>query len=85
MTTVYYTSHFEKRIKKYKHLKGKIEKKIANFRENPFNRSLKTHRLSGELKNYYSFSIEKNIRIMFSFESKNKVTFVDIGTHDVYK
>lgn len=80
------TKDFEKSFEK---LPPKIQalavKKIFLFRNNPFNPSLKTHKLKGELKNYHSFSINYQYRVLFEFLSRNKALFYDIGTHEIYK
>lgn len=55
------------------------------FRENPFDPQLKTHKLKGELKDLYSFSISYHWRIVFHFESDTMVVFDAIGTHEVYR
>jgi len=43
---------------------------------------LKTHKLSGELRNLWSFSLEYDLRVVFFFAEENKVVLVDIGTHE---
>ncbi len=59
--------------------------KIESFSNNPFEPSLKTHKLSGRLKDYWSFSVEYDLRIIFYFSDKQKVVLIDIGTHkEVY-
>jgi len=82
---IYYSSEFKKKVKKYSHLKKTIIQRINLFKKNPFDLRLKTHKLSGELKDYWSFSINYNIRILFEFISDRKVGFVDIGSHEIYK
>ncbi len=58
-------------------------KAVIIFVENPFHHSLKTHKLSGKLKNFWSFSVEYNLRVLFYFEENNtKAIFIDFGTHD---
>jgi len=52
------------------------------FSENPFNVKLKTHKLSGTLKDCWAFSVDYNFRIIFKFIDKNKVLLIDIGSHD---
>ncbi|HAX78274.1 MAG TPA: hypothetical protein DCY88_21245 [Cyanobacteria bacterium UBA11372] len=47
-----------------------------------FEKSLKTHKLSGKLKEFWSFSIEYDERILFYFTDDGKAVFVDIGSHD---
>ena len=58
--------------------------KTELFVENPFEESLKTHKLSGKLKDLWSFSIEYDLRVVFYFtnDKPKKAVFVDIGNHD---
>jgi addiction module RelE/StbE family toxin len=58
---------------------------VELFKNNPFDPKLRTHKLSGKLKDLWSFSIEYDLRVIFSFAEQNKVIFVDIGGHkEVY-
>lgn len=59
--------------------------KIAAFETDPSHPSLRTHKLQGKLKDFYSFSITYSHRVIFSYETKDIVVFLAIGTHDVYK
>lgn len=53
------------------------------FINNPFNHQLKTHKLSGKLKDLWSFSIEYDLRVVFYFEEEQeKAVFINFGTHD---
>lgn len=81
----YYSSSFKKSLKKYRSSKNKIVKKINLFLENPFHKNLKTHKLSGKLIAYWSFSVDYHLRILFEFIDQNTVGFIDIGTHDIYR
>jgi addiction module RelE/StbE family toxin len=75
--------------KEYKRLPLKVkklaEKKETILRKEPFESSLKTHKLTGKLKEYYSFSIDYQYRIIFEFAEKNVVWFHSVGTHEIYK
>lgn len=83
---IYYTSRFEKRFKKLpKRVQKLAVKKEKLFRMDPANVALKTHKLTGELKDYYSFSINYQYRIMLKFEKAGDVVFVGVGTHSIYK
>ena len=67
-------------------LKNKAEEKEKIFRINPFDPRLETHQLHGKYKKFWSFSINKDCRIMFKFgTSINKVIFINVGTHEIYK
>lgn len=74
--------NFRKWIKKHPDLKAKFEEKLTLFTEQPFHASLKTHSLTGNLKEYWALSITYEYRLVFKFLSENKVLLVDIGTHD---
>jgi len=70
-----------------KKIKLKAKEKELIFRHNPFDPRLETHPLHGKYSGFWAFSINKVFRIMFKFEnpSKNRVTFVNIGTHEIYR
>jgi len=85
ITSVFYSSSFKKSIKKYSSNHNKIEKTIAKFIDNPFNPSLKTHKLTGKLSSYWSFSVDYHLRILFEFIDKKTVGFIDLGTREIYK
>ena len=55
------------------------------FRKDPFDRKLKTHKLSGGLNGYWAFSIDVHYRVIFEFHKKGIILFHDIGGHDIYK
>ena len=92
---VYYSSSFHKSLKKYTKDKNLIIKKLDAFLLNPFvaiapqgkpfDPSLKTHKLSGKLQSYWSFSINYHLRILFEFIDEETVGLIDMGTHEVYK
>lgn len=75
-----------KNIKSHNYqLSQKIEKQLALFQDNHTHPSLKAHKLTGKLGSYWSISIDKSIRMLFTID-ENGVLFFDIGTHDqVYK
>jgi len=85
INSVFYSSAFKKSIKKHLSSRNKIEKTIAKFTNNPFDPSLKTHKLTGKLSNYWSFSVDYHTRILFEFIDEKTAGFIDIGTHEIYK
>lgn len=85
MVTIYYSSKFKKTVKKYSSHQKQIVHKINIFIQNPFDPQLKTHKLSGNLQGYWSFSITYHIRIMFEFIDEETIGFIDIGTHQIYR
>ena len=73
---------YRKRILKNSTLVKAFEEKIIIFEKEPFHSSLKTHKLTGHLDGYWSFSVSYDCRVIFSFASEEKVILVDIGKHD---
>ena len=71
--------------KKDQKLAKQVQKQLEIFSLNPQHPSLRLHKLKGELKNLWSISISKSIRLVF-LQEDSETYFVDIGTHDqVYK
>ncbi len=66
-------------------IKIKAIKKIKLFENDCFNRTLKTHKLKGILKEFWSFSIDKNYRVIFKFLLNQEVIYYRIGSHKIYK
>ncbi len=83
---IIYSSKFDKEYKKLPlRIKISAEKKEKIFKKDPFDPSLKTHKLTGKLKEYYSFSIDYQYRIIFEIVKKDVVWFHSVGTHTIYK
>lgn len=75
----------EKLKSKDKILAQRIEKQLELFAQNHLHPSLRTHKLAGKLENFWSISIDKRIRMVFTLDERGAY-FIDIGTHDqVYK
>ena len=69
-----------------KKLSEKIEKQLILFQKNPKHPSLKTHKLTGNLTNRWSISINRGLRMVYLVLDKDIAYFVDLGTHDeVYR
>lgn len=73
---------YKKRIKGNLELEARFWQKVEQFALDPFDQSLKTHKLSGKLKDFWSFSVEYDQRVLFYFTDDGKAVFVDIGNHD---
>jgi len=86
MIIILTTSYFRKALKKIPEDVAKQFKiKQAIFKKNPFTSSLKTHKLSGKLSHYHSFSINYQYRVLFEFLNEKTVLFINVGTHGIYK
>lgn len=80
-----YSPTFAKSLRKFPKSQVKyFDKKENIFREDMFDKRLKTHKLKGELSTFYSFSISYHWRIIFHLQG-DTVIFDNIGTHAIYK
>jgi len=73
---------YKKQIKNQLATQQLFAEKVALFLQNPYYQKLKTYKLKGILKDFYSFSIDYDLRIIFYFASDNEVIFENIGTHN---
>ena len=75
--------------KSFSRLPGRIQKlarkKDGIFRKDTFRPSLKTHKLTGELKGDWAYSVNKQYRVHFYFVDNHTIVYLDIGTHGIYK
>lgn len=80
------TPFFEK---KFEHLEQHLQKmaarKLLLFENNPSHPSLDTHKLHGDLAQFWAFSVTKKYRVLFRFLKDHEVVYYDIDTHDIYK
>ncbi len=86
--SIVFDKSFEKDFKKCKKRLiaqeiDKLPQKLDIFKKDPFDKKLKTHKLKGELKNYFGFWINYSDRIVFRFID-NQTAFI-IGDHSIYK
>jgi mRNA-degrading endonuclease YafQ of YafQ-DinJ toxin-antitoxin module len=63
--------------------KENLKTRLAMFKEDVFDKRLKTHRLKGNLKEYYSFSITYSDRIVFRLLDDSEILFIEVGSHDI--
>ena len=83
---ILYLPRFEREYKKLPvDIQRLAEAKEKIFRKNPFNRQLKTHKLHGELLEFWAFSVNYSYRVIFDFHDERTVRFYSIGNHDVYE
>ncbi|MBW4670119.1 MAG: type II toxin-antitoxin system YafQ family toxin [Cyanomargarita calcarea GSE-NOS-MK-12-04C] len=73
---------FKKIIKGNAELEVRFWQKVEIFTIDPFDASLKTHKLSGKLKDLWSFSLGYDERVLFYFTDDGNTVFTDIGSHD---
>jgi len=86
ISKIHYTSRFIKDFKKLSKEKQKLAiKRERFFRENCFDSRLKTHKLTGFLKDYWAFSVTHSDRILLRFINNKEVIFYKIGSHEIYR
>lgn len=86
MLTFIYAPIFVRHFHKLsKNLQEEVLEKIELLKNTNNQQILKVHKLHGHLKGSYSFSVNYKYRIIFTYETKNKVAILAIGDHDVYQ
>ena len=78
---------FKRLIRKNPQLRPLIAKTLKQLEDNHFHPSLRTHKLTGDLSDTWSCSIDYQYRILFEFikDSKaeeNAILLLNIGSHD---
>lgn len=76
-----------KKIKKTdKTLIIQVNKQLKLFQLQPQHPSLRTHKLTGKMKNRWSISLSKSLRMIYILLQSDEAYFIAIGTHDkVYR
>ena len=78
-----YEKKAKKFFKKHSYLKDKYIKTIRILQSNPHHPSLRLHKLQGNLKDFYSVSIDMEYRIIIDFIIVDKrIILIDIGSHN---
>ena len=81
--TDFYNKKERKFFKKHPNLMNKYGEILEKLKNNPFEKSLKTHKLKGNLTDFYSCSLTYEYRIIcIIIIQDNEITLVDIGTHN---
>lgn len=79
-----YIKAFKKITKNNPRRKQKIKERLELFVKEPDHPSLKLHKLTGGHHNNWSFAVEEDLRVLFTY-AEDGVILVDIGKHeDVY-
>ncbi len=83
---ILYSLEFAKRYKKLSlEVQKKAEEKETIFRNSPFDPRLDTHKLHGNLSDFWGFSVDQRYRIIFVFLEASSVKFCAIGDHSIYE
>ena len=54
---------------------------LRRFSRNPRDPLLSTHRLKGDLKDYWEFSVDRDLGVVFRWQG-DEAFLVSIGSHD---
>ncbi len=78
---------FKRLTKKNPQLRIQIEKTLELLTEDPFNSSLRTHKLKGDLGGVWSCSVDYDNRILFEFiinpdSEEEDIFLLTLGSHD---
>lgn len=68
-------------LKRNSRLKNKFKQAIEKLINDPFEPSLKTHKLKGDLKEFWSCSVNYETRLRFKI-IEDAIELMDIGPHD---
>jgi mRNA interferase YafQ len=78
---------FKRHVRNNLALQNRILGVLERLAEDPFHPALKTHKLSGQLKELWACWVEYDCRIVFAFEpdpeaGEDMIVLIDLGTHD---
>ena len=54
---------------------------LLRFAKDPRDPLLRTHKLEGKLEVYWAFSVDRDIRVLFQWDSDDAVLY-NVGRHD---
>lgn len=78
---------YKRLIRKNPQLKTKIFEILELLLENPYNPTVKAHKLKGKLNGLWACWVEYDCRIIYAIKSNENsgedlILLIDIGTHD---
>jgi addiction module RelE/StbE family toxin len=76
-----YLKKVKKIVKKNPQLKRSYTELLIKLANDPFDTTLHTHALTGELKGKYACSLTYDLRVIFKLYD-NIIHLLDIGSHD---
>lgn len=86
VSVIHVTPDFEKTFTRLpKQIQKLASRKDGWFRSDAFDPRLRTHKLKGELADYWAYSINREYRVLFRFLGPHEVIYYDVGTHEIYR
>ncbi|MBD2778768.1 type II toxin-antitoxin system YafQ family toxin [Iningainema tapete] len=78
---------FKRLVRKNPELRSPIKKVLQQLSEDPFQQSLRSHKLKGDLTGRWSCSVDYNNRILFKFvtnpdSGEEEIFLLTLGSHD---
>ncbi len=78
---------FKRLVRQNPQLRPQIDQTLTQLAQDPFHPSLRTHKLTGNLADIWSCSINYQLRILFEFvESPDReidaIVLLNLGSHD---
>ena len=73
---------FKRKVRGNPTLEERFWERVEIFENNPFDPRLRTHKLTGSMRDWWSFSIDYDLRVLFVFVEPGRALFGNIGTHD---
>ena len=85
MITISATPQFRKMFSKLENsLQEESLLKMEMLRDSTNHINLKVHKLKGNHKKHYSFSVNYKIRVVFLYLTTDEIVLTAIGDHDIY-
>ena len=76
------SSHFMRRARKLKPPRDELLRAaLTRFANDPRDPLLRTHKLKGDLADYWAFSVDDDLRVLFRWEGED-CFLVGLGSHD---
>ena len=91
MTRLSWDASFRRAFKRHTHnnpaRQNRIFQVLDRLAADPFHPTLRTHKLSGQLKGLWACWVEYDCRIVFAFDpdpdtGEEMIVLIDLGTHD---
>jgi addiction module RelE/StbE family toxin len=83
MYKISYSTKFQRKFKKFKKQDLELFRDLEErLKINPFDPSLKTHKLQGSLSDVYSCRLNYKNRVLFILLIEEIILVYDVGSHD---
>ena len=76
-----FVKSFKKRVSRDKKLKKRFEQRMERLLKNVDDPVLRNHRLTGDKREYRSFSVTGDVRVIYR-RMEDEIWLYDIGTHN---